>query len=120
MKGFGRRPVAGARGSTGPAFESLVRRKPRGGGGAVGLCGNSALDHVLRGLGEVAEVVAEEDVALVVGAPRRVLGCERYLFDQSPGQTACRRARSALHAPFFSFVPTRGSKVVFVMVAAFS
>ena len=39
LKGFGRRPFAGGRGSTGPAFESLVRRKPRGGRGAVWLGG---------------------------------------------------------------------------------
>src|ERR1700727_2503432 len=36
LKGFGCRPFADARGRRGPAFESLVRRKPRGGRGAVG------------------------------------------------------------------------------------
>ena len=38
LKGFGRRPFAGEQGlGTGPASESLVRRKPRGGRGAVWL-----------------------------------------------------------------------------------
>ena len=38
LKGFGRRPFAGALGlGAGPASESLVRRKPRGGRGAVWL-----------------------------------------------------------------------------------
>ena len=39
LKGFGRRPQHCKTIGAGPAFESLVRRKPRGGGGAVWLGG---------------------------------------------------------------------------------
>jgi hypothetical protein len=85
LKGFGRRPLAGALGlGAGPASESLVRRKPREGRGAVWLggCygdfgvadGSPKWRRVWRAAGVV---VRSEHDALFRGR-----GCERRVWAQ--------------------------------------
>src|SRR3984957_18058515 len=85
LKGFGRRPLAGALGlSAGPASESLVRRKPREGRGAVWLggcygdfgvaAGSPKWRRVWRAAGVV---VRSEHDALFRGR-----GCERRVWAQ--------------------------------------
>jgi hypothetical protein len=83
LKGFGRRPFAGALGlGAGPASESLVRRKPRGGRGAVWLGGSYGDFGVAegspmwrRGWKAAGVIVRSEHDALFRGR-----GCERRVW----------------------------------------
>jgi hypothetical protein len=85
LKGFGRRPFAGALGlGAGPASESLVRRKPREGRGAVWLGGSYGDFGVAdgspmwrRGWRAAGVIVRSEHDALFRGR-----GCERRVWAQ--------------------------------------
>jgi hypothetical protein len=85
LKGFGRRPIAGALGlGAGPASESLVRRKPREGRGAVWLGGTYGDFGVAdgspmwrRGWRAAGVIVRSEHDALFRGR-----GCERRVWAQ--------------------------------------
>lgn len=85
LKGFGRRPFAGALGlGAGPASESLVRRKPREGRGAVWLGGSYGNFGVAdgspmwrRGWRAAGVIVRSEHDALFRGR-----GCERRVWAQ--------------------------------------
>ena len=84
-EGFGRRPFAGALGlGAGPASESLVRRKPREGRGAVWLGGTYGDFEVAdgspmwrRGWRAACVIVRSEHDALFRGR-----GCERRVWAQ--------------------------------------
>jgi hypothetical protein len=85
LKGFGRRPFAGALGlGAGPASESLVRRKPREGRGAVWLGGTYGDFGVAdgspmwrRGWRAAGVIVRSEHDALFRGR-----GCQRRVWAQ--------------------------------------